>query len=321
MQNSSYFIENRALFGSFPKQQHVDELVDRGVRYFVDLTQSDEARIVPYQVPNQCQKIKFPIRDHNVPRDWYTFSRFICRISQLIQNMPNGHKMYVHCRGGHGRAGMVVSILLGHICRLEPIDAMKKTSIFHSKRPSIKEKWKAIGSPHEYRQRAFVYRFFEPLTLHRIQYKSEYDNGFSRFSQHPILVNGKRYECVEGALLSQMVEKYAVKTNVDFSVLTGKDAFLWRKNRWDIISRNLKCKEWEDSRRDVLHKLIMVKLKQHPEIKQKLLRSGLRKITMVARGNFTWPGGQGMNVTGTVLMKIRHELYLAPMQSQTENDL
>jgi hypothetical protein len=56
MQNSSYFIENRALFGSFPKQQHVDELVDRGVRYFVDLTQSDEARIVPYQVPNQCQK-------------------------------------------------------------------------------------------------------------------------------------------------------------------------------------------------------------------------------------------------------------------------
>ena len=38
MDNSSYFIKNRSLFGSFPTQESVQELEEHGVRYFVDLT-------------------------------------------------------------------------------------------------------------------------------------------------------------------------------------------------------------------------------------------------------------------------------------------
>jgi len=301
MQNASYFIEKRALFGCFPTQRDVDDLHKIGVRYFVNLTRPDESRILPYKVRQDCTKITFPIKDHGVPHDWDELSVFITQISNIISRLSSAHKMYIHCRGGHGRAGMIVAILLCHIFNMEPIDALKKTSVFHAKRPNIKEKWKAIGSPHEYRQRAFVYRFFEPLTLHRIQYKQEYDNGFSRFSAHPVVFDGRTFQCLEGALLFA-----ATKTSIsaDFEKLVGKSAYLARKTCF-----TKPCQKWKKKRCSVLEKLFHLKLEQHPSIKEKLLRSGFRKITMVARGNFTWPAGDGINVTGLVLMKIRSHFY------------
>ena len=39
MNYCSYFIKDKALFGSYPTQQSVEELEQEGVRYFVDLTQ------------------------------------------------------------------------------------------------------------------------------------------------------------------------------------------------------------------------------------------------------------------------------------------
>ena len=35
MNNISYFIENKAFFGSFPTQENVQELEYNGVKYFV----------------------------------------------------------------------------------------------------------------------------------------------------------------------------------------------------------------------------------------------------------------------------------------------
>lgn len=303
MKISSYFIENRALFGCYPKQTEVDELVSRGVRYFVNLTFPGERKIIPYIIPSSCNQLLFPIRDHSVPRDWKVFSRFICKLSHIIVNLPASHKVYVHCRGGHGRAGMVVAILLCHVLKLEPIEALRQTSIFHANRPNIKPKWKAIGSPNEYRQRAFVYRFFEPLNMYRIQYKKNYDNGFSRFSHHPFYVNGTIYNCVEGALLHFINESSMKVKNIDFTKMYGKDAFLIRRS---LIPKRMKINEtWILQ----LKRLFRLKLDQHPMLKSKLLRSGFRSITMHARGNFTWPNGQGTNVTGEILMAIRSDLY------------
>ena len=302
MQNSSYFIENRALFGCYPKQSDVDELAREGVRYFVNLTAPGESRVSPYNVPPSCNQLLFPIRDHGVPRDWKVFSEFICTLSNIIVNLQSSHKVYVHCRGGHGRAGMVVAILLCHILKLEPIESLKKTSIFHANRPNIKDKWKAIGSPHEYRQRAFVYRYFEPLDMYRIQYKGDYDNGFSRFSHHPFFVDGVKYNCLEGALLKFINDTSPVKVKgVDFTKMYGKDAFLIRRTFAPLKKSKSTPVE--------LKRLFRLKLDQHFILKNKLLRSGFRPITMHARGNFTWPSGIGDNVTGNVLMDIRSDLY------------
>ena len=45
MENYSYFIENKALFGSYPSQETIEILEKEGVRYFVDLTLSNLSRI------------------------------------------------------------------------------------------------------------------------------------------------------------------------------------------------------------------------------------------------------------------------------------
>ena len=312
MQNSSYFIKNRALFGCYPKQKHVDELIQNGVRYFVNLTSPNESKIKPYSISSDCVQICFPIKDHNVPKDWEIFSRFVSKLSNIITTLPTSHKVYVHCRGGHGRAGMIVAILLCHIHQIEPIEALKQTSAFHAKRPNIKAKWKAIGSPHEYRQRAFVYRFFEPLNMYRIQYKDEYDNGFSRFSHHPITVEGKEYSSIEGALLEILnASSEHPVTDIDFTRLHGKEAFMLRKNFEPIklLQTRPISPEWKKKRIEALTMLFEIKLKQHPKLKTKLMRSGFRPITMHARGNFTWPCNDGVNVAGKILMEIRHRMY------------
>ena len=67
MDKSSYFIENRALFGSFPDQSSVTELEKEGVRVFVNLTYDHEKKISPYQT--NYQKISFPIPDIEVPEN------------------------------------------------------------------------------------------------------------------------------------------------------------------------------------------------------------------------------------------------------------
>ena len=313
------------MFGCYPTQDDIDDLYRNGVRYFVNLTESCESRITPYTVRSDCEEIKFPIRDHSVPRFWEPFSKFIFRISTIITELPSSHKIYIHCRGGHGRAGMVVAILLCHILKMEPIDAIKKTTEYHALRPNIKEKWKAIGSPHEYRQRAFVYRYFEPLNLYRIQYKEEYDSGFSRFSVHPFNVDGKTYSCLEGALLSLMQNHKKIQEasqaaspdpseKIEFTSLNGKDAFTIRKV-FDPIrhekNKRIENKEtsWSKTRCGILKRLLLLKLNQHTHIKERLLSSGFRPITMLARGNFTWPSGDGENVTGVALMQIREDAY------------
>ena len=44
MERCSYFIQNKALFGSFPTQEVVHILEELGVRCFIDLTNSDESK-------------------------------------------------------------------------------------------------------------------------------------------------------------------------------------------------------------------------------------------------------------------------------------
>ena len=67
MDRSSYFIKDRAMFGSFPTQEAVEELEEEGVRFFINLTHDDEKKITPYTT--KYTQILFPIIDRQVPKD------------------------------------------------------------------------------------------------------------------------------------------------------------------------------------------------------------------------------------------------------------
>ena len=99
MDNSSYFIKNRALFGSFPTQESILELEDHGVRYFVDLTDlTKEKKIFAYKT--KYTYINYPIDDHSIPDNIRTFSSFIIKISNIIKNLKQDQRILIHCKGG-----------------------------------------------------------------------------------------------------------------------------------------------------------------------------------------------------------------------------
>lgn len=163
MEYCSYFIREKAIFGSFPDQNSVNILENEGVRYFLDLTFHDEKKIVPY-VTNY-KYIHFPIHDQNIPDDSLQFCKLIIKVSRYIRNMTTGEKLYVHCKGGHGRSGIVVACILCFIFGLTPYESIKYTSMCHNNRKVMRDRWRKIGSPQTYAQKKFVHKCFHPINF------------------------------------------------------------------------------------------------------------------------------------------------------------
>ena len=299
MEIASYLKKPKWLFGCYPLQDQVNRLESAGVTHFINLTEGHEKKIKPYTVSSTSTLISFPIKDHNIPNDWGLFARFLLLLEH-VSNTKEG-KIFIHCRGGHGRAGMVTACLLCHLDGLSPQQALQETNIAHKRRPSLKEKWKKVGSPHLYRQRSFVFRFFEPLVLHRLKYKI--DMGFSRFSQSPIKVNENIFQSVEGALLFR--RHFSQSSVHDYKSLHGRDAYMIRKCSHQTQAE----KGWDEEKEKILFQLYVLKFEQHPHELYNLLRTGMRPIILRAKGNYTWPNGSGTNVAGETLQKIRKFYY------------
>lgn len=311
MDHCSYFIRNRALFGNYPTQEGVYELERAGVRYFINLTLDGEKRIRPYRVSSSSKVIRFPIKDHSVPKCWNTFSRFIIRLGNIIGSIPNGHLLFVHCRGGHGRAALVVAALLAYIFKVTPEAALQWTARFHAKRPAMREKWRAIGAPHQCKQRSFVFRLFEPLKMYRMSYSSSrFGHGFSRQSKHPFSVDtgdekSAVFSCIDTALVYKKFpafKKECVKCKTeDVNTLLKK------------VKRLPSPNGWTNKRENVLIELFKMKMKAYPYIRSQLANTGFRDIQLLAKGNSKWIDGTGDNVTGNVLMIIREEIHSTPV--------
>jgi hypothetical protein len=68
--------------------------------------------------------IYFPILDYSVPQN----ERILCEVLQAIDStLRKGHKVHVHCIGGHGRTGLLLACYLGKYHSIKnPIDYVRK---------------------------------------------------------------------------------------------------------------------------------------------------------------------------------------------------
>ena len=173
MYNCSYFIENKALFGSFPSQDEVDILEKMGVRFFVDLTLSSEPKLIPYTTKYTI--ISHLIYDKSIPRDCVPFCKFIYDLYMTLKKLGDGEKIYVHCKGGHGRSGIVVAMLLALYYNMSADDALEMTHRCHQERRVMRDKWRKIGSPQTLQQRDFVCKMFEPIDMDSVEYEWMYE--------------------------------------------------------------------------------------------------------------------------------------------------
>lgn len=305
----SYFIENVGIFGGYPKQEQVYMLEKEfKVRYFVNLTCISE-NLDKYNVSDTSYYFSYPIKDYSYPSDKKLFSSFIVYLSEIIKNLKHDEKIYIHCKGGHGRVGIVVASLLCYIKNISVEDSLELTNEYHKNREIMKEKWRNIGSPQTYNQKKFVYKLFEPIYFFK-NYKNNYlTNGLSNLSDHSIdIPNFGKFSCLEYAL-------YAI-CNSDNLELVEKI-----KNTKIEDYANLKEVIYSDDKLNIIKQLLNYKVDQHDEIKNTLLNSNLRKI--IYNSNNYWENNNvndnNDNYLGKEWEYIRHNLYMSMVNQYKTN--
>jgi ribA/ribD-fused uncharacterized protein len=302
MDTCSYFIKNRSLFGSYPTQESVNELEEYGVRYFIDLTMEGETLIVPYKT--EYTRINYPIHDRRVPIDWKSFTLFIINLSKIIIELKSHERVYIHCKGGHGRSGVVVACLLCYLGGFAPKNALELTTKYHNRRENMREKWRELGSPQTYGQKCFVYRFFEPLYFYRA-YKSGYTMGMSNFSTHPVTTDLGTFPTSEAAF-----QAYKDPTNEEY---VQKQM----NSKTPVYSKHIgrRCNlrdDWIEKRDEIMKNVIMLKFEQNEDILINLMNTGLRPIIENSRMDSYWGCGEngvGHNKLGKILTSLRNNAH------------
>jgi protein-tyrosine phosphatase len=165
-ETSAYFVTNQCLFGAYPTQHQIQQLEEWGVNIVVNLTKNDEKKIRPYRTG--AKVIQFSIPDRKVPENVREFCALVIHLTREIRK---GKKIYVHCKGGHGRAGLLVAAILCYLHKITPKESFIRTSEYHATRPVHSTKprknefWKTKGSPQTQEQREFVRSLFQPYKI------------------------------------------------------------------------------------------------------------------------------------------------------------
>ena len=249
MDRASFFIKNKALFGSYPTQEAVNELENEGVIYFIDLTNKEEeeqGKVIPYTTTKTY--IRYEIKDRYIPTDWKSFAKFILDTGQKIKELKinpgtgKNEKMYINCRGGHGRSGTLVAGLICYLFSLSPKESLEYTSYCHSKRNIMRDKWRKIGAPQTYTQKRFIYNFFDYLNI------THYKNSKYGF-----------YDYLKYSFMTIDNDDLRLFSNIE-------DAF--RSMKTDCDNKN----------GQILKQLFIDLFEQHPELKENLLGTGLRPL-------------------------------------------
>ena len=278
MNHCSYFIKDKAMFGCFPTQQSVEELEQEGVKFFLDLTHPEETKITPYTT--KYTYINYPILDRTVPDDIPSFCRLIIKISGIITSLRKNDRLYVHCRAGHGRSGVVVASILCYIFKLTPYDALIYTTKCHNNRSVMKDKWRRIGSPQTYQQKKFIYKLFHPININKIYKPNVY--------YYKIYIKDNIFDHIFHAYNYYKQIHETDPNNAMFLEFEGD--------------------KWDGKRENIMNFIIMKSIESNYELKSNLLESHLRPILARLEHDSLWGTGHdnsGENKLGKILNALR----------------
>jgi ribA/ribD-fused uncharacterized protein len=304
MEFCSYFIKNKCLFGTYPSQINVEELEVNNIKHFVNLTHNDEKLIKPYTT--KYNYYSYPIYDNSVPTDWFTFSKFLYKIVNIIYKLNNDEKMYVHCRGGHGRSIIFIICILVIYHDITIDISIKMVNHYHQQRKNLKEKWKNIVIPNIYKQKKFLENFFKPLYYYKAL-KDNITTGFSNFSLHSVYIKELGVFPTSEAAFNA----YKNLNNIDYVIkqLKSKTPIISRKISYNVIPTEY----WNKNKLVIMKYILKCKVEQHEEVKNNLINTGCRQIIFNDKNDNFWgigPDNLGLNNIGKILMEIRNEIYL-----------
>ncbi len=70
--------------------------------------------------------------------------------------------------------------------------------------------------------------------------------------------------------------------------------------------------QWDENKRNIMKKILLIKIKQYPEIFTTLINTGFRKIFYNSKYDFYWGlgDGTGSNELGTLWVEIREHIII-----------
>ncbi|KAH3760206.1 phosphatases II [Pelomyxa schiedti] len=170
---TNWGVPGRVLVGAFPRAETLAAALASGVTVFVCLVQEDEmtrsggmylerARKMVTDSPTKYPGVKardlelihFPMYDKQTRSDPETAD--LIRI--LLEKLEQGKILYLHCMGGHGRTGTILSLLLGRMNGISAAEALALCEERHETRQECIEKPGMYKSPETHEQKSQVYR-------------------------------------------------------------------------------------------------------------------------------------------------------------------
>ena len=109
---SNWLSKNICVGGSIDYKSHLDLFIAAGIDVFVSLIGADKAKLGLYDyekdLPYGKIYISEPIEDMKITSD----DKVLTLARRIVEFIRGGHKVYIHCSGGHGRTGTVAGVVL-----------------------------------------------------------------------------------------------------------------------------------------------------------------------------------------------------------------
>jgi hypothetical protein len=169
----SCLVKDSIYFGPYPNKIMTQRLISEQFDYIIDLTNGSEedsyiSELLDVTTPTY---IHFPIQDHSIPYCTSSYCNFIIQLKSYIKE---NKKIYIHCRGGHGRSSMTSISLYYLLNNINLKTAIETVTASHNERINLRDHWKSRKMPIHYIQFQFLNKIHKNIYVNMKNYNKYY---------------------------------------------------------------------------------------------------------------------------------------------------
>ena len=153
-------VNDKIYFGKYPDENILEALKELNVKLIIDLTHFTD-NLSKYPSIEHIKRIEFPIVDMGIQEDELTL-QYVMFIKSLFLNGDN--PIYIHCRGGHGRSGVITCLLYGLLYDKSAEESLEAIKEAHDNRKQMSRRMRILGSPQTQEQKFQVMRLLTKQT-------------------------------------------------------------------------------------------------------------------------------------------------------------